>query len=333
MNNNIYNKIPLKEVCWTLLLNTGAVWVYFGLLSYNKFIDLFFVLQINFITLIYTLLFWSVIVFFNYSPSNSKWKDKNEIKNFLSSLAVSVFFGIVFLPFVDFETLFQYLLLLSATITFGCLCWVFLKDKERLRERQELESRVQLDALQRKVNPHFLFNSLNALSSLIKLDKNKAEEMCLDLADLCRAIVKINDSKVTIEDELGFLNKYISIEKIRFGEKLKVNFNVKIKEKDSFEVPLLISQPIVENSINYCSYNKENIKEVDVLLYSTDDEVLFEVRNLFDEKYKNKNGLSEGVKLTFDRLKLFYGNKACFESKTDRGGDNAFWVSSIKIKK
>ena len=110
-------------------------------------------------------------------------------------------------------------------------------------------ARAELAALQARINPHFLFNTLNVISSLVADDPDGAEEMITLLADLFRYTLRTSGARlVPFQDEVLFVQKYLSIEKARFGERLRTSFEISDGCGD-VQVPGLILQPIVENAV------------------------------------------------------------------------------------
>jgi two-component system LytT family sensor kinase len=121
----------------------------------------------------------------------------------------------------------------------------------KLEEQERLLLQARMLALQNQINPHFLFNTLNSISSLVRFDPDTAREMILKLATILRRLLNSTDSFVPLREEVAFIDNYLDIEVVRFGpDKLKV-----IKELDpaSLEamVPSMILQPLVENSIKH----------------------------------------------------------------------------------
>jgi two-component system LytT family sensor kinase len=124
--------------------------------------------------------------------------------------------------------------------------------QERAVRAAELESRltrVQLDALRAQVHPHFLFNALNALSTLIHRDPAAADRMVLELGDLLRQTLNSDAPvEVSLREELQFVKRYLSIMQTRFGERLRVSYDI---EEDALQayVPNMVLQPLVENAL------------------------------------------------------------------------------------
>jgi two-component system LytT family sensor kinase len=147
-------------------------------------------------------------------------------------------------------------LLLYATI----LIVAYVLDSRERMTRQETESarlneqlsRAQLDALRRQIEPHFLFNTLNAIAGLIREERNDdAVNMIAGLSDFLRRVLEDSPRhEVPLGDEMAFLQKYLAIQKVRFGERLQWRIAVP-SELLSASVPSLILQPIVENAIKH----------------------------------------------------------------------------------
>ena len=128
------------------------------------------------------------------------------------------------------------------------------KFRERELRTAELEkslAQAKLQALQMQLNPHFLFNSLHSISSLMHQDVEAADRMIVRLSDLLRAALDNSDmQEVTLDKELEFLKRYLEIEQIRFGKRLTVQMDIAPDTLDA-QVPNLILQPLVENAIRH----------------------------------------------------------------------------------
>jgi two-component system, LytTR family, sensor kinase len=126
--------------------------------------------------------------------------------------------------------------------------------QDRTLRTSQLEARLaeaQLQALQRQLHPHFLFNTLNAISALMHRDVEAADQMLAKLSDLLRmALDQRGGQEVSLKDELEFLQKYLEIEEARFGDRLSVTFDIAPETLDA-QVPNLLLQPLVENSIRH----------------------------------------------------------------------------------
>ena len=113
----------------------------------------------------------------------------------------------------------------------------------------EAESYAQVQALKARIRPHFLFNSMNTIASLIRIDASKAEKAVEDLSDLFRASLK-EDVQHTLKDEISLVRSYVDIEHLRLGNRLKIEWDLQ-NIPENMEIPALCLQPLVENAIYY----------------------------------------------------------------------------------
>ena len=154
-----------------------------------------------------------------------------------------------------FTRLVSFLILYAAIIAIGYV----LDSRQRLARQEtetarinELLTRAQLDALRRQIEPHFLFNTLNGIAALVRERRNDAAiNMLTKLSDILRRVVEGSAKhEVALGEEMEFLQKYLDIQKVRFAERLRLSVNV---PEDLFpaQVPSLLLQPIVENSIKH----------------------------------------------------------------------------------
>ena len=128
--------------------------------------------------------------------------------------------------------------------------WNAVRIERKLEEQSRLLLEARLDALQRQINPHFLFNTLNSIASLIRSEPELAREMIVKLGRILRTLLRERDAFVPLEDELAFTDDYLDIEVIRFGEKLRVVKEI-AEEAMPLEVPSMLLQPLIENSIKH----------------------------------------------------------------------------------
>ncbi|MDQ2972729.1 MAG: histidine kinase [Rhodanobacteraceae bacterium] len=116
------------------------------------------------------------------------------------------------------------------------------------RARLAAVSRAQFEALQARIRPHFLFNSMNTVAALIRIDPNAAERTVEDLTDLFRAALGADDRPSTLGAELALVDRYLAIEQLRLGDRLRVERDV-AELPDDLEMPSLLLQPLVENAV------------------------------------------------------------------------------------
>ena len=119
---------------------------------------------------------------------------------------------------------------------------------EQWQERVEAASKAQVDALQARIRPHFLFNSMNTIASLIRTRPAEAERTVEDLSDLFRAALGSAETPGTLGEELDLMDHYLRIEKLRLGDRLRVEIEADELPRD-LPLPRLLLQPLVENAI------------------------------------------------------------------------------------
>ena len=135
---------------------------------------------------------------------------------------------------------------IAALIAAALLRYLFVL--ELWQERVEAASKAQVDALQARIRPHFLFNSMNTIASLIRTRPAEAERTVEDLADLFRAALGSADVSGTLGEELDLMDHYLRIEKLRLGDRLRVDIEADDLPRD-LPLPRLLLQPLVENAI------------------------------------------------------------------------------------
>jgi two-component system LytT family sensor kinase len=151
--------------------------------------------------------------------------------------------------------------LLSFVVLYACILVInyVMDSRARLAVQQaetarlnEQLSKAQLNALRRQIEPHFLFNTLNAIAGLVREKRNQdAVNMIAGLSDFLRRVVQDSDrQQVPLKEEVEFLKRYLEIQKVRFAERLQVTVDVP-EEYLSVQVPSLVLQPIVENAIKH----------------------------------------------------------------------------------
>ena len=194
-----------------------------------------------------------------------------------------------------------------------------------LLQTSQLETNLtqaRLDALKMQIHPHFLFNTLNSISVLMRGgDAEAADKMLVRLSELLRAALKTEGKQeVLLKDELEFLRGYLEIEQVRFQDRLKIDFAVE-NETLNAKVPNLILQPIVENAIRHGIAPLE--KEGKILIESRRENGFVEISVKdngagLDENSKNPKGI--GLKNTRERLEKLYGESQNFEVAPNDGG-------------
>ena len=221
----------------------------------------------------------------------------------------------------------QVLVWLSAPIVVGIALkvWNTLRIELKLEEQKRLLLEARLDALQRQINPHFLFNTLNSIASLVRVKPEMAREMTVKLANILRALLKDHDTYVPLSEELAFTDDYLDIEVVRFGaEKLRVEKEIDSRTL-SVLVPSILLQPLIENSIKHGLEPRLNGGTVTLRSRLNGDRVLIEVADDgVGMGNKPASGLRRagagiGMKNVQERLEVLYGNRARFEVVSNPG--------------
>lgn len=187
---------------------------------------------------------------------------------------------------------------------------VYYQDvQDKVKQEAELKTlikEIELNALKNQINPHFLFNSLNSVSSLTITSPEKAQEMIIKLSEYLRYSLSNEKQQITtLKTELDNIKLYLEIEKIRFGDRLNFLFNCD-GESLSAQIPAMILQPLFENAIKHGVY--ESIETINVVLDAqiVESDLVLSLKNNFDAKAKQTKGEGIGLKNTRERLFLIY---------------------------
>jgi two-component system LytT family sensor kinase len=128
--------------------------------------------------------------------------------------------------------------------------WANARTEIRLEEQRRLAQEARLRALTSQINPHFLFNTLNSITSLVRTNPDAARQVILKLSSILRRLLRRHDNFTTLREELAFVDDYLSIEMVRFGDKLRFVKEVEEEARDAM-VPSMVLQPIIENSLKH----------------------------------------------------------------------------------
>ena len=176
----------------------------------------------------------------------------------------------------------------------------------------QLKTEVELQALQAKINPHFLYNSLNSIVSLIHEDPDKAEDMTLKLSKLFRySINTMQENFCTVQEEIEILNTYLDIEKVRFGNRINFDISFPIALKDKL-IPRFLLQPLVENALKHGLKDTPEHGEMLVNISQTGNKIQLIISDNgipFPEELVSGYGLQS----TFDKLQLLYKDDYDFQ--------------------
>jgi two-component system LytT family sensor kinase len=221
----------------------------------------------------------------------------------------------------------QALVWLSAPIDVGIALkvWNALRIELKLEEQKRLLLEARLDALQRQINPHFLFNTLNSIASLVRMNPEMAREMTVKLASILRALLKDHDTYVPLSEELSFTDDYLDIEVVRFGaDKLRVEKEIDPQTLGVL-VPSILLQPLIENSIKHGLEPRLHGGTVTLRSRLIGDRVLIEVADdgvgMGNQPASalRRSGAGIGMKNVQERLEVLYGNQARFDVVSNPG--------------
>jgi two-component system, LytTR family, sensor kinase len=201
----------------------------------------------------------------------------------------------------------------------------------KLEEQERMLLQARMEALQSQINPHFLFNTLNSVSSLVRFDPDTARELIVKLANILRRLLRKTDAFVPLQEELDFIDDYLDIEVVRFGkEKLQV-----IKELDPASldvlVPSMLLQPLVENSIKHglspkidggSIFIRSRVEDSQLMIEVEDDGVGMGSAN-FLEHPTGFGGTGIGMANVVERLKVLYGDTAAMVVDSRQGQGTA----------
>ena len=203
----------------------------------------------------------------------------------------------------------------------------YRESRERAVEAARLDGALraaELENLRAQLQPHFLFNTLQSISTLIHRDQAAADRMLTDLSDLLRLSLRNTASQeVSLRDELGFLERYIDIMRVRFGDRLVINVDAGRDSLDAM-VPSLVLQPIVENAIRHGMADRPDIGHVAIRAQREGSSLRLEVtddgRGLSSTPGNEGGGGGIGLANTRERLVRLYRGAGGVEMLEDRGG-------------
>ncbi|MFB3830139.1 MAG: sensor histidine kinase [Bryobacteraceae bacterium] len=202
--------------------------------------------------------------------------------------------------------------------------WNSARNEWKLEEQQRLLMQARLQALTSQINPHFLFNTLNSVSSLIRTDPNEARSVVLKLSKILRRLLRKHENFAPLRDELSFIDDYLSIEVTRFGEKLRVEKDVAADTLDVL-VPSMLLQPLVENCIKHGLSSKVEGGTVRLRARRLDSRLLLSVEDdgVGIPEARLATLLEEGIGVSNvnERLKVLFANdyRMWIDSQPGRG--------------
>ena len=239
-------------------------------------------------------------------------------------------------PFPDFLSAYKFFLQVNVHLSILIYMGVvgiasayryYQKYRERELVTSQLEARLaqsRLQVLKMQLHPHFLFNTLNAISELIHRDPESADRMLMDLSDLLRlSFESLEVQEISLKQELEFLEKYLEIEQMRFHDRLTVDIQIAPETLDAC-VPNMILQPLVENAIKHGIAPRSSGGRIDINATRSNGHLeISVVDDGLGVPFGDLQNLPEGVGLSNTRRRLhhLYGDKHRFElAAIDKGG-------------
>lgn len=213
--------------------------------------------------------------------------------------------------------------------------WSSFRVERQLDMQRALLVEARLAALTNQINPHFLFNTLNSLATLIRIDPDRARTMVYKLSSILRRLLKKAENFSPLRDEISFIDDYLAIEIIRFGSKLRF-----VKEIDDAAldrlVPSMILQPIIENSIKHglASKVEGGVIRLRVWVLETELHISIEDDGVGIPESKLGNVLAQGVGVSNvnERLKVLYGStyRLFIDSKAGNGTETVIVLPELE---
>ncbi|WP_422359451.1 sensor histidine kinase [Reichenbachiella sp.] len=206
--------------------------------------------------------------------------------------------------------------LLVALVYYLLIFYENYKEKQiREIEMQSTLKETELSMLKAQINPHFIFNSLNSISSLTLTRPEDAHEMIVKLSSFLRYTIGHSETElVPLSQEIETIQLYLEIEKLRFGKKLEVNFEGVDAIPNSANLPNLILQPLIENAIKYGVYESTEASTISVVISYSDRHLQIEITNSTEDDSIVHKGKGIGLKNVRGRLQLIYESADLLET-------------------
>jgi two-component system, LytTR family, sensor kinase len=193
---------------------------------------------------------------------------------------------------------------------------------EKNAKEARLESLIretELKMLRSQINPHFLFNSLNSVSSLTITDPEKARDMVVKLSEFMRyALSRKDEQPVSLQNELENLRLYLDIEQVRFGDKLTTEEFIDTNCLN-LKIPVMLLQPLYENAVKHGVYESTESVKIITQAKIIDGYIEITISNNYDPSPSLRKGTGTGLLNVSRRLELFYGKKASIKTSKENG--------------
>ncbi|HEY7211361.1 MAG TPA: histidine kinase [Bryobacteraceae bacterium] len=222
-----------------------------------------------------------------------------------------------------------WLIVLSAVTTLFAVClpirvWASFRAERQLEIQRSRLTEARLAALTNQINPHFLFNTLNSVSSLIRLEPDRARSMIYKLSKILRRLLRKTENLSPLREEISFIDDYLAIEMVRFGDKLRF-----VKEIDNYTldrlVPSMILQPVIENSIKHGLASKIDGGTIRLRTWLEESRLHISIEDdgvgIHESKLGSLFSSGIGVSNVNERLRVLFGAnyRMTIDSKPDEG--------------
>ena len=213
--------------------------------------------------------------------------------------------------------------LAGVIIIFAVLRFFMLLDKIEVRNKAEAESKIQ--ALQSRIQPHFLFNSLNTIAELTAIDPSKAEQAIHALSMLFRIGLEEGNPTHALEKELSLCKRYQELEEFRLGDRATIMWIVEVEAPEKWQVPKLIVQPLLENAIKYSAQtgDQNDNSYVIVEIKETEQHLSILVENSVADQAEQSAGNGMAIENIQQRLFVLYDDQFSFRVRSQ---DNTYRV-------
>jgi two-component system sensor histidine kinase AlgZ len=198
--------------------------------------------------------------------------------------------------------------LLTGVITAVTLQYFVVRDQ--WQAQLQAHAKAQVEALQARIRPHFLFNSMNTIASLVRSDPVTAERAVVDLADLFRAALGAGEGESTLAEEIQLGERYLSIEKLRLGERLRIDWQLVEPLPMTMKLPRLVLQPLLENAVLHGVSRLPDGGEISMRIAREHDLLHVSIRNPTLPPREHDSGHGHGQDSTAQRLAYQFGPTA-----------------------
>lgn len=295
-----------------------------------------------------------VVIFRRYPINLTQWRKNIFIHISLSILLapihrfLSIFFDFAFRKLIGFKFFIDgvwsgiervKLVIISSSVDSFMTYWLIIlvlmgyqyyqsykRSQIQASKLQTQLAKAQLDALKTQLQPHFLFNSMQAISTLMHRDKHLAEKAMAQLSDLLRQVFKKQEiQKIPLAEEIAFNQQYLQLQQLRFQDRLQLDFLIE-SETESALIPNLLLQPLFENAIKHGFESHHNGAKIQFIAKKEGQNLSLQIRDngLGLSKSKNMERKGFGLSNTEKRLSTIYANQYQFEFGSN--SPNGFFV-------